>query len=285
MPRKKNSIPVNQFADETNQGISIEQISLKDLNLFADAHQAHRHDSHSFMLLEQGSVTIEVDFHIHKINAPSVIYMHPNQVHLILAFKDVTVCSLAITNENLNPEYLALLEDLTPASPLKLNAEKFSTLQESASLCMKCAVRIRNRLNTSLLRDTCNTLVALIISEYLENSKTTDKLSRSGIVARAFMQNLERHYTTIKRPAGYASQLNISTAYLNECLKNATGHSVSYHIQARVVLEAKRQLCHADMSIKEIAASLGYDDYQYFSRLFTKVASTTPQAFRQKNRV
>jgi len=70
---------------------------------------------------------------------------------------------------------------------------------------------------------------------------------------------------------GYADILNISTPYLNECIKNTTGHSISYRIQQRIILEAKRLIYHSDKSIKEIAAELGYDDYSYFTRSFIKI--------------
>jgi len=67
-------------------------------------------------------------------------------------------------------------------------------------------------------------------------------------------------------------------------VKSVTGQPVSWHIQQRVILEAKRLLYHSGRSLKEIAATLGYDDYPYFSRLFTKVAGMSPLTFRHKNR-
>jgi len=70
---------------------------------------------------------------------------------------------------------------------------------------------------------------------------------------------------------------------LNECVKNATGHPVSYHIQQRIILEAKRLLYHSGKSVKEIATQLGYDDYPYFSRLFTKITGMSALAFRNRN--
>ena len=87
----------------------------------------------------------------------------------------------------------------------------------------------------------------------------------------------------MKSPAEYAKTLNISSAYLNECVKSTTGNSVSYYIQQRIILEAKRLLYHSGKSVKEIAVELGYDDYPYFSRLFSKVTGMTALAFRNKN--
>ncbi|WP_231577446.1 helix-turn-helix domain-containing protein [Sphingobacterium sp. IITKGP-BTPF85] len=79
-------------------------------------------------------------------------------------------------------------------------------------------------------------------------------------------------------------RLNISTPYLNECVKDVTGYPVSYHIQQRIILEAKRLLYHSDKSVKEIADALGFEDYPYFSRLFSKVTGMSALSFRNKNR-
>ncbi len=280
------------MVDEFGAGIAIEKISFKNLRTsdkktvttFDEAKQFHRHDRHSFFLLENGIVDIEIDFQKYKIKSPSVIYLHPDQVHRTIAFKNVTVSSWAINNENLNPKYLKLLEDITPAKPLVLKKGTFSIISEAASLCIKFSERKNGKLYHSLLKDSCNALVALVVSQYLEQSGSKDKLSRFEIISKAFRELLERNYTTAKRPAEYAKKLHLSTSYLNECVKNTTGYSVSHHIQQRVILEAKRLLYYSDKSVKEIAFELGYDDYPYFSRLFTKVTGTTAIAFRNKNR-
>jgi AraC family transcriptional activator of pobA len=291
MRKKTKSIPVNMMADNFGGDISIERISINDLqsadiatlSTFEEAKQSHRHDGHSFFLLESGTVLIEIDFQRYTIAPLSVIYVHPDQVHRTIASENVIVSSWSITNENLHPEYLKLLEGITPAKPLVLQQETFSIISEAVSLFIKFGERKNDKLYHSLLKDSCNALVALVASQYLELAKRADKLSRFEIVTKAFKEILERNYTTIKRPAAYARKLNISTPYLNECVKSATGYSVSHHLQQRVILEAKRLLYHSDRSVKEIAAALGYDDYPYFSRLFTKVTGMTALAFRNKN--
>jgi AraC family transcriptional activator of pobA len=291
MSKKSISIPVKYFSDESESGIVIEKIFLNNLDTldktvltdYKEAGQTHRHDRHSFFLIEKGTVFIEIDFQKHKIKSPSIIYMHPSQVHRILAVRKVTVSSLAINNENLNPEYLKLLEEITPAKPLALIKETYSIISEAVSLCLKFSERKGDELYHSLLKDSCNAVVALVVSQYTRQTKSADKFSRFEIVTKAFKVNLESNYAKLKRPTAYAKRLNISTPYMNECVKSTSGYSVSHHIQQRIILEAKRLLYHSDKSVKEIATELGYDDYPYFSRLFTKVTGMTALEFRNKN--
>ncbi len=283
MLKKTKYIPINNMVDELSLGIYIEKISLKDLPNVGEAEQSHRHNCHSFFLLEKGTISIEIDFQAYEINEFSVIYVHPNQVHRTISFENVTVSCLAINNENMKPEYLKLLEDITPLKPLSLKKEAFSIISESVSLCIKLSERKQEKLYSSLLKDSCNTLVALITSQYLEQSKSAEILSRFEIITKSFKAILELNFTRAKKPTEYAQILYISTNYLNECVKNTTGYSVSYHIHQRVILEAKRLLYHSSKSLREISSELGYDDYPYFSRLFSKVVGISPLTFRNEN--
>lgn len=248
-----------------------------------EVERAHRDGGHTFILQEKGTTHIEIDFQKHAIKAPALIYIHPNQVHRLIAFKNASISSWMIATENLQPQYLKLLEDITPANALPLSKETLAIIAETAVLCIKLAERKQEQLYDSILKESCNTLVALVISRYLQQSQPTHAHSRFEVITKAFKSLLEQHFTTIKSPTDYAGTLNISTPYLNECVKTITGYSVSYHIQQRVILESKRLLYHSDKSVKEIASELGYDDFSYFTRLFVKVAGVTPVAFRTKN--
>lgn len=276
---KQENIFVNLMTDDLRQGISVDKVSFEK----NDFKESHRDEGHTFYILERGSVHIEIDFQRHEITAPAAVYMHPDQVHRMVYFENITVCSLSIKDENLNPEYLKLLEEISPSKPLELVDVTNSTLSDIFSLCYNFSIQKNNKLHYSLLKDSCNTLVAFLISQFLDQNKQESNFSRFEIVAKSFKQLLEKNYRTSKSPSGYADHLNISTSYLNECVKNTTGYSVSQHIQNRVVLEAKRMLYHSDKSVKEISFQLGYEDYPYFTRIFTKATGMSPLSFRNKN--
>lgn len=283
MSSKNNYIPVIKLPAGFGEGIIISRGSFNGSPDFKEVGRAHRDGGHSFFLQEKGATCIEIDFQIHTVEAPAVLYMHPNQVHRLIEFKNATISSWIITNENLLPEYLQVLEELTPVDPLPLPIDAQSILSQTASLCIQLSERKHEKLHYQLLKESCNLLVALVASQYLAQAKPTHNYSRFDLITKGFKSELERNFTTTKSPTNYAERLNISTPYLNECVKTTTGHSVSYHIQQRVILEAKRLLHHSDKSVKEIAADLGYEDYSYFVRLFVKVVGVTPLVFRNKN--
>lgn len=280
---KLKSIPVNTLSSEISTAVVIGRASFNGSPDSKEVERSHRDGGFTFILQEKGITNIEIDFRKQKIKGSAVIFIHPNQVHRVISFEEAVVTSWIISVENIRPEYLKILEDLAPVNILSLTEDALSIIGETASICIKISDRKDEKMYASILKESCNTLVAFVISQYLAESKSAEKHSRFEVITKAFKTALELNFATIKSPNAYAEILNISTPYLNECIKTATGYSVSHHIQQRVVLEAKRLLYHSDKSIKEIAADLGYDDYSYFTRLFSKIVQMTPLAFRNKN--
>lgn len=125
--KKAHSIPVNYFEGDYHAGISIEKMSLPNLPDFKGFERSERHDRHTFHLLETGNITVEIDFQTYEIKAPTLLYIHPNQVHRIRAADHVNITSWAIDNVNLNPEAvrigLVLLVPRTEESIRKRNTE------------------------------------------------------------------------------------------------------------------------------------------------------------------
>jgi len=283
MQKKSKHIPVNTLPSGTREGIIIAKTSFNGLPDVKEVERPHRDNGHLFILQEKGTTHIEIDFQTHRIEASSIIYINPDQIHRVIAFENATIISWIITSENLQQQNLKLLADLTPVNALALNAETLSIISATAALCIQFSERKYEKLFNSILKESCNTLVTLVVSQYLAQSKTTDNYSRFEMITQSFKSSLENDFMKMKSPTAYAQYLNISTPYLNECVKTTTGHPVSYHIQQRIILEAKRLLYHSSKSVKEIAGQLGYDDYSYFTRLFVKVTGMTPLTFRTKN--
>ncbi len=93
---------------------------------------------------------------------------------------------------------------------------------------------------------------------------------------------IERNIISEKKPSAYASMLNISEeVYLNEAVKATTGKNVSSFIRSKIIFNSQTQMTYTSLSVKEIAYTLGYEDYPYFSRLFKKETGIAPMEFRK----
>lgn len=78
----------------------------------------------------------------------------------------------------------------------------------------------------------------------------------------------------------YADELNISTKKLTSITKQYTLLTPVKVIKGLKVLEAKRMLSNENLSIQEIAFSLGFDQPTYFTKFFKKETRYTPKEFK-----
>lgn len=72
----------------------------------------------------------------------------------------------------------------------------------------------------------------------------------------------------------------MSLPTLRRLVHQATGYPLHEYVHRLKMAEAKKMLAGTSYSIQDIASRLGYGDAFYFSRLFKKFESASPQAFR-----
>ncbi|MCU7371017.1 helix-turn-helix domain-containing protein [Paucibacter sp. O1-1] len=79
-----------------------------------------------------------------------------------------------------------------------------------------------------------------------------------------------------------ADQLNTSSRYLSDLLKQETGKTAIELIHYFLISEAKNLLKGADINVAEIAYTLGFENLPYFSRLFKKETGVSPVQFKKQ---
>ena len=144
------------------------------------------------------------------------------------------------------------------------------------------------------------------ISRYLEryrNMALWQKMELRGamlmIVSHFLRQATPRVWTgddRMKRVLGYihnricesidleelAQIANVSKPYLIKLFRHEFGFSPIQYINNKKVERAQLLLYTTNMTIKEVAYTLGFNDQNYFIRMFHKVEGVTPQEYRRK---
>ena len=105
--------------------------------------------------------------------------------------------------------------------------------------------------------------------------------SKDAELVRNFKTLLKKWFITKKLVADYASELCVTPNYLNRTVKKITGFTASHHIQQYIILEAKRQAIHSNVSMKEIAYYLGFDNLAHFSKFFKNNSGMNFTSFKK----
>ena len=82
--------------------------------------------------------------------------------------------------------------------------------------------------------------------------------------------------------ADICKELSLGRTKLYDIFKREANTGVSEYINRRRLHKAKLLLKTTDMSIPEIASSVGYNDYNYFSRVYKKRYGKAPKFYRKK---
>ena len=128
-------------------------------------------------------------------------------------------------------------------------------------------------------------VLRLILEElpYEERSISYD-FKHKKEVYEIFLHHLYRNFRKERQIRFYASNMNVSTAYLSRLVKEISGSTINEHVTSLIYKEACNLLSHSDMSIGEIADALSFSDQSALTNFFKMRAGMTPLAYRNKGR-
>lgn len=162
---------------------------------------------------------------------------------------------------------------------LKLNGNQC----EQWNLLLKLAEKefsFPKRESKKVLRSYLNIILFEIDRNYQPIvSQSNTKHAQSKV--QEFENLVDKHFVTRKLPSEYAELLNITPNHLNKICKKETGQTAGDIIRKRVIIEAQRMLHYSNLSVFEIAESLGFENVSYFITNFKKQTGNTPERFRK----
>lgn len=283
---KRTGIPIHKLQERTARGIQLRHFLKFEMEEMRHM-DAHRDDYYVFILQEYGSTDLIVDFKKINVGGSAALFILPGQVHHIAACTQTSGWFMAIDSALVEKRYRKIFqEQVHYHQSLQLNQLKTDQIK-------KCIELLTGMFDCSGQMTVPEPVIHSLTSAYIgmfanlyscESAEENNRNLRPEVITREFRKLVGEQFKVHKNPGYYASSLSLSLSYLNEVVKAVTGSNLSYWIHQEVVLEAKRLLYYSDLSVKQIAFSLGYDDHAYFSRLFTKVSGISAVKFRNEYR-
>lgn len=116
---------------------------------------------------------------------------------------------------------------------------------------------------------------------YTEKLAETDSKSKIHMAIRY----IQKHYYEDIAINELAEKFGMSPNYFSSIFKKEMNQSTVNYISEYRVQKAMEYLMNSDWSVVDIAKKVGYEDNQYFFRVFKKSVGLTPLQYRQKNRL
>lgn len=139
-----------------------------------------------------------------------------------------------------------------------------------------------NEYINQLLRNNIYNLFMAMDGEMAQSGAGSNKtISRSRSLNIKFLKLVAQHFRTTREVSFYAQELCITTTYLYKLTHRRWNLSPKELIDKQTVCEIKSLLSNTDMSIKEIATSLHFEDTPYMCRYFRQRTGLSPTEYRE----
>lgn len=119
------------------------------------------------------------------------------------------------------------------------------------------------------------------IVEVLKKYTTSERLICTSQEVEDAIRYIEKRFKENISLDEVAKHINLTPSYVSKLFKKKLGVNFNRYLTIRKLKEAKRMLKEENANINEIAFSIGYNEPNYFCKVFKKVEGITPTQYRQ----
>jgi len=287
LPKDIRTYTLSEF-EEINSSFSIKKLEDLYRMKHGESDIPHRHDYYTIIFFEKGEGTHIVDFTEYQIEDNTIYFIFPGQMHQVIPtsepkgwtmkFTDEFLIANSISDKLINGIYL--FNEFGQSPPLSINE-----VQMSVYLNIISQIDYFSESLESYTQEAIGALMKLFFIQSnnhcsLQKDDNPQLMETTNQLLHLFKQLLNKHYTSMHMVSDYASKLNVTADYLNKTVKSITGKSAKDHIQSKIIIEAKRSLLFSEISSKELAYELGFEESAHFNNFFKKITAQTPSEFR-----
>ncbi|PKK36736.1 AraC family transcriptional regulator [Siphonobacter sp. SORGH_AS_0500] len=243
--------------------------------------QPRRLTSYFVVLIDCGSVTYKLDLQDITVTSGQLLFAMPNQI-----FEPPTITGnlkyfKVLFDENtlsLLPQYFPFLVNPLHTQIINFDAPARGRIKKVFEIINQILSIDKHSTDSEIKLAYLSLLLSELNSAYFKYEPVT-VVNANLLKFVEFKLMVEMHL--VEQPSIYtiAEKLALSTNSLYRLVKEYSGTSPKDFFTNRLMIEAQRKLRYSNLSVKEVAYELGFNDPDYFSRLFKKCTGKSVSAF------
>jgi AraC-like DNA-binding protein len=250
--------------------------------------QPHGHSFYHFVFFSKGAGKQAIDFTSFPVKPGQIYFMNPGQVHNWQFSGEVDGYIVNFSESFFDsffkePNYLERFPFFGGYGEDQVILLTGHCVKEVTEVFERLLIELKpEKIHATEMIRTLLLQLFITVTRQIEPARQ-QQLSKPGYTTfRNFQKLVNEHYLKLKLPSEYAARLYVTPNYLNALCRDLLGKSAGEIIRDRIMLEARRLLINADISISEIAMQLNFEDNSYFTKFFKKYAGKTPEEFRKE---
>jgi AraC family transcriptional regulator, transcriptional activator of pobA len=259
---------------------------IRSLRGFVLTDEPHRLAFHDILLVTAGEGELWLDDDRIAVEPGTIIFTSPGQVRRWQARAVEGLC-LFFAGEFLEAWFadplflnrLAFFGAAQPAPALRIDPDEARRLTERLE-DMRSEIRhIRND-SADLLRAQLYEILVRLNRLYTRSHRGDPDTRGNPLIFR-FRRLVDEQIRRQHRLSWYARMLHVTPGHLNVLAHQRLGCPAGRYLRTRLVVEAKRLLISGNLTMAQVARTLGFRDPSYFNRFFRREVGETPDRFRR----
>lgn len=123
--------------------------------------------------------------------------------------------------------------------------------------------------------------VKKVLGVFLDNMEDARCIKNLQVVQSA-VDYIRNHYQQRLTLEGIAQKVYVSPSYLSRLFKKEIGCTVIELLTKVRIEEAKKVFHDPKYTVRQVAAEIGFEDANYFSKVFRRLEGITPSEYKQK---
>ncbi|MDQ0459835.1 response regulator transcription factor [Clostridium sardiniense] len=143
------------------------------------------------------------------------------------------------------------------------------------------AIEYKNTLRScTSINDIENNLITIL--DDLFDILINEEDGSSDYELKYILNYIEKNFRSNIMLQDVANHIKVSTPYLSKTFKKHMGTNFNRYVTNRRIEEAKHMLSNTNISISELTFNIGYNEPNYFCKVFKKIEGMTPLEYREK---
>lgn len=282
--------------DKPNRNVKLvayadERIALIE-HLGSISGQAYRTQEYIGLACLGGRATININNTVYEVEAGDYIFCHPNMILENSMFTaDFQFKGIVLTQKFVK-EFEVYITDGWDVLVTMDSQCVVKMSEKEMKIFLSYWELFKEKLTGDLPKHRKEIVTCLLMAMIYEFRDTTERflnakrlpLTSSGNLYKRFMQMLTSSFPKRREVSYYAAQLCVTPKYLSSVCKATCGETASEIIAKHVIKDIKFMLRKRDLSIKEAAIQLGFDNLSFFGKYVKRALGVSPKAYRQAPR-